>query len=388
MLMTFSTLVLAATAALTPPSGRPPIGPLDRYDPRLFDVHMEVETYTYRTPRHHVHNPGERIPYNFENAEVVLPVILQSTFSSAAHESIRAELWLDTFEDLGVNERMRIEDKQPFNAYRVVLPIPNFQSDRFRWKVAYRTEVWSSRINDAMAAEIAWPEEWPEEVRDGLRPDVYIESDDPQFIAAVERITKGRAKEVPPYYVAKELVRQVLQSVQIEDAGEFRDRQQVLTGMNINGAKWAAANGGGTPHDLVAVCVAMLRAANIPARPVVGIKRKGVFDNPRRGKIEFASWAEFYLPGAGWVPFDPVEMRGKGLHRHVSESWPEFGTMKELNMRIPLSHHFVPPSSTTPPERPAIWGWNPRGANGSRPPESRQLINFGMAYQGKGEPDP
>lgn len=64
---------------------------------------------------------------------------------------------------------------------------------------------------------------------------------------------------------------------------------------------------GGKCADIHSVYVALARAAGIPAREVFGL---------RQGKTEatdittwYHCWAEFYLPGYGWVPVDPGDVR-------------------------------------------------------------------------------
>jgi len=59
--------------------------------------------------------------------------------------------------------------------------------------------------------------------------------------------------------------------------------------------------------DLSSVYVALARASGVPAREVFGL---------RLGKEEqqditggYHCWAEFYLPGTGWVPVDPADVR-------------------------------------------------------------------------------
>jgi len=64
---------------------------------------------------------------------------------------------------------------------------------------------------------------------------------------------------------------------------------------------------GGKCVDIHSVFVALARAAGVPSREVFGI-RLGEKD---QGDITGAQhcWAEFYLPGYGWVPVDPADVR-------------------------------------------------------------------------------
>ncbi|KAA0891670.1 transglutaminase domain-containing protein [Oryzomonas rubra] len=64
---------------------------------------------------------------------------------------------------------------------------------------------------------------------------------------------------------------------------------------------------GGKCADIHSVFIALARAAGVPAREAFGI---------RMGKKETEDvstwqhcWAEFYLPGYGWVPVDPADVR-------------------------------------------------------------------------------
>lgn len=64
---------------------------------------------------------------------------------------------------------------------------------------------------------------------------------------------------------------------------------------------------GGKCADIHSVFVSLARAAGVPAREIFGI---------RMGKKEREDittwqhcWAEFYLPGYGWVPVDPADVR-------------------------------------------------------------------------------
>jgi transglutaminase-like putative cysteine protease len=373
--MTLGAAILASLLVASPPSGRPPIGPLERYEPRMYDFTFEVAVSTV-----HQRDALDRQYYHLADAPIVMPVIFQGTYSRVEHDSLAARLWLGSREDTTLSQRTRLDEGQPHHTHLAVIPIVEFRGQSLRWQLSYRVQSWSSRLNDAQAATIAWPKEWPSEVDDGLKPQQYIESNDPVFAQAVEHVSQGQLRLVPPYLAAKDLVRYCINEIKVSGNGTHRGALGVLHGLEIVGARRAVADHRGGPHDLVCVCVAMLRAAGIPARPVIGVYKDD------RDRSTFVSWAEFYLPNAGWIPFDPAEMRGKGVrHLGVREAWPEFGTMKDLNRRLPLAYHFMPPVSVESPQNPAVWGWDPRPG---RDPSSKQQIRLTIVSRGRAPEDP
>ena len=177
------------------------------------------------------------------------------------HESLNAELYLSNRLDPNANQRSRVDDGFPHHTHAKVIPIERFRGTMLRWNLGYRIQSWSARLDDRAAAQITWPREWPEEVLDGLQPQLFIESDDPLFADIVQRVTQGRVRMVAPYLAVKELVRYCIGELQISGDGQHRGRFGILHGMEILGAKQTAVTGKGGPHDLVCVCVAILRAA-------------------------------------------------------------------------------------------------------------------------------
>ncbi len=84
-------------------------------------------------------------------------------------------------------------------------------------------------------------------------------------------------------------------------------------------------NPGGKCTDIHSVFVALCRAAGVPAREIFGV---------RLGKKEVQDisswqhcWAEFYLPGYGWVPVDPADVRKMMLKGNLKPGDPK---VKEL----------------------------------------------------------
>ncbi len=73
---------------------------------------------------------------------------------------------------------------------------------------------------------------------------------------------------------------------------------------------------GGKCADLHSVFVALARASGVPAREVFGIR----IPKGRGGDMTKAQhcWAEFYLPGYGWVVVDPSDVRKAILEQKLT----------------------------------------------------------------------
>jgi len=78
---------------------------------------------------------------------------------------------------------------------------------------------------------------------------------------------------------------------------------------------------GGKCTDIHSVFVALCRAAGVPAREIFGIRmgKKPVVDITKWQHC----WAEFYLPGYGWVPVDPADVRKMMLKHNLTLKDPE-----------------------------------------------------------------
>jgi len=357
-------------------AGRPPFGPLSREDPRIFE-------FTFRTivltdvP---VGDATRRARIRVTDAPIVMPFIPRSTWSVADTSSFSARLWLDSIEDRDAQQHARMELNQAFGMGFAILPIRKLDGQSFTWEMTYQVQVWSSRIDDRAAGEIPWPQSWPDEVRDSLQPQAWIDSNNPIFTEFVERVSGGQLRDVPPYFAAKDLIREAINAFRVTSNGTIRREAGTFVGMELTNASEAARRGSGSAHDQVSICVAVLRAAGIPARPVIGLDRDPA-NTPGNAMI---TWAEFFLPNAGWVPFDPMRMRNAALGpRHVRDAWPGLGTIRELNRRIPLAFTYHPPASVIAHQFPAVWGWDPRPVRS--PMSTRQLITLTTRSRGRGD---
>ena len=108
---------------------------------------------------------------------------------------------------------------------------------------------------------------------------------------------------------------------------------------------------GGKCVDINSVFIALARAAGIPAREVFGIR----LPKGKEGDMtKFQHcWAEFYLPGKGWVVVDPADVRKYMLEKecdleqakpmreyyfgNVDENRIAFGTGRDIVLNPPQS---------------------------------------------------
>ena len=377
-------LLMTMMLAAAPPSGRPPRGPLERVEPRVYEIKFDVTLSTrYRRQQQQQQQHVEQPVFALRDAPVMMPVILNGTYSRVDPNSLRGVISTVPGGPLNSIAR-RLDEGLPFHAHQMVMVIPEARVPSMHISTGYLVQSWSSRINEQVAQQVPWPRdmEWPDEVQDGLRPQMFIESDHQIFAETIARNGGDRLQTIPPYIAAKQIVRYVIQNIQVSGLGVNRHEVGAVEGLRMQGALATVEEPPfiGSEHDLLCVCIAMLRAANIPARPVIGIE----YTELKEKKL--VSWGEFFLPDVGWVPFDPMSLRGRGVGQmDERRPWRDFGTMGDLNRRIPLSYHFHPPVQAESPGSPAVWGWDPRP--GPVPPY-QQSISFDVMSRGAGRDDP
>ncbi len=135
----------------------------------------------------------------------------------------------------------------------------------------------------------------PPEARKYLASEFWIPSDDAKIRSLAREITAGRkgilAKAAAVYDWTVENTR----------------RDPAVAGCGVGDVEATLSSRSGKCADISSVFVALARAAGVPAREVFGL-RLG-----RPGETDITDghhcWAEFYLPGIGWVPVDPAEVR-------------------------------------------------------------------------------
>lgn len=137
----------------------------------------------------------------------------------------------------------------------------------------------------------------PVPIRKYLESSEYVPADDKHIKKLAKMATKGKKTILDKAQGVYDWV--------VENT--FRDPEVQGCGLGIPGRTILQCKGGGKCADISAVYVAVARAAGIPARDVYGLR----LADPKNGDITsgFHCWAEFYLPGTGWVPVDPADVR-------------------------------------------------------------------------------
>lgn len=355
VLAAISTLVEAALLQRpAPPTPRLPDPIVVRFDPRLNDVTCRVTLTGWSG------NLAAPAGLLLPPCELGLSLIADGPSSLIDLRSLAARVWLDSTELPEAGARGRLIAGGGEGSRVAVVSLPEFTGQSIRWETSFRAETFNIRVDEARAAQITWPRHWPPELHRFLEAEPFIESADPRFREFVERVSQGRLREVPPFVAAKELVRAAaLFPTSTVGSGVVRQGLGAINGIDVNGAVSLLASGVGTPADGVCLAVAVLRAAGIPARPVLGVTRYD--DQSRRfqsrGGVGPWVWGEFWLPQAGWIPFDPVVMRRQALPQAgIQTAWKGFASFRDLNALVPLAWSFVPPAPLQPAGPPAMWG--------------------------------
>lgn len=86
------------------------------------------------------------------------------------------------------------------------------------------------------------------------------------------------------------------------------------------------SNPGGKCTDISSIFIALARASGVPAREIFGLRlaKKSVEDITTYQHC----WAEFFLPGYGWVPVDPADVRKAMLVENLNQEDPKTSEYK------------------------------------------------------------
>jgi len=130
----------------------------------------------------------------------------------------------------------------------------------------------------------------PSNLSQYLESEQYIESSNLQIKTVAASLASGKSS---PCEIVEAIYDYVIYNVTY--AGYIAD---------YRGALYALRNKKGDCTEFTALMVALCRAAGIPARALEGVTNED--------DDEIHGWVEAYLPGLGWVPFDPTWGRNPG----------------------------------------------------------------------------
>lgn len=138
---------------------------------------------------------------------------------------------------------------------------------------------------------------------------------------------------------------------------------------------------GGKCADIHSVFVTLARAAGIPAREVFGVR----LPKGKEGDMTRAQhcWAEFHLPGHGWVVVDPADVRKAVLERKITveEAKPlreyYFGAVDESRIAFGTGRDVVlNPPQAGPPLNYFMYPY----AEADGKPLNEDLYGFNIGY--------
>jgi hypothetical protein len=276
---------------------------------------------------------------------------------------------------------------------------PPSSAREVKLRVQYPLRAYATDFDEDGAMLVPWPKNWPREAQKAMEPQLYIESgvDDKGQIANYDKKPITEALKVmlaaegikdpassTPVRVAKAITGQVWRTVSISGDGiERRRRTGEFMGLSVQAPSITLSTGKGSPQDAVALLVALLREAGIPARPLVGVDTGGnddAFLSSSKDKRKAHSWVEFYLYDEAkgthnWVPIDIAKMRRSSPRPPKFDSkWRGFGGAPDMDAVAPFAVAFHPPQQGIAAYGAAgFWGWF---VTPTTPAQAEQVIEF------------
>ncbi|MFM7051111.1 MAG: transglutaminase domain-containing protein [Planctomycetota bacterium] len=360
-------LLQSATPQATPPSG--PSAPaastiVTRSQPRVRDVQLEVNLYAQQpigdptgAGRGQVYGIN---PYDLKQASIAIPVLTRTTWTDTDFTKSTVTLFVDSVPQK-IDPATVFATKPGTRQANAVVNVNAGPCNDVRIELTYQVQQWSVSVDESAAAAITWPREWPKELQPMLASELGIRADDPAIKAVAEGASKGGTRSVTPYIAAKRAVTAMCaryRSVN-QSTSEFGPGQS-LRGIYFSQTAAGLSTGRATAVEFTADCVAALRSIGIPARVVYGLTLQDprADKNEDRGNVRFRFIGEFWLPDAGWIPFDPVRMKGQGAATKATDAAVKgFGNVDDLGWMLPLAYAPVP-EGYQKADRYAVWGWN------------------------------
>jgi hypothetical protein len=316
--------------------------------------------------------------------------------------------------DLGFRGRLMVAERlvdfeaEPLDpAEAVTYAAWDFEADppssarEVKLRVQFPLRAYATDFDEQAAMQVPWPKSWPEEAQKAMAPQLYVEmginpegeianydkkplTDALKTMLAAEGIRDPA--ESTPVRVAKAITGQVWRAINITGDGiERRRRTGEFMGLSVQAPSITLSEGKGSPQDAVALLVALLREAGIPARPLIGIDTGGkddAFLSSSKDKRKVHPWVEFYLFDEAkgthnWVPIDIAKMRRASPRPPKFDAmWRGFGGAPDLDAVAPFAVAFHPPQQGVAAYGAAgFWGWF---MTPTTPARAEQVIEFSV----------
>ncbi|MBX3351364.1 MAG: transglutaminase domain-containing protein [Phycisphaeraceae bacterium] len=191
-------------------------------------------------------------------------------------------------------------------------------------------------FDDQAARSVPWPiRGWPEHTADFLRDLSTRDAEDPRVRDLVARWVGAQNRSVTPVMLAKYLAARTLTHAPATlEPLTLRDAQGRALGIRSGGAGRFAERSG-SEFDMLRFYATALRAANIPARVVVGLRDTGDAGARQHAWVEFFLYDERVRRG-DWVPVDLIAQRDLDpTPPALAKPWKHFGADREGAL-IPL----------------------------------------------------
>jgi len=395
--LTSSAITLAATTvqarstpAQTPPTGTPspgtptPPAPMPqasiammRSDPKVRQMQLEISLYgTYQTtPQQPTQlQPGQPQPAGYQNTpfqlrgttKIAVPILIRTSWCDTDFSTLDARVMVDGFQsklDPATVFTRTASGPEALLVYGIK-PQNSAGQNEIRVSARWQLQRWELSVDENLAARSTWPRKVDPKFNRFLGPEPGMDPTNPLVLRIADGATNGGARSASPFVAARNAVAAIAAGFKSVTGGtsDFGP-DGALRGISFSpdGISWGLDAGRGSPVEICATCVAGLRAIGIPARLVYCID-EGDETPQGTAKSKFRFIGEFFLNDIGWIPFDPMQMRMKGIAtRRGNGPIRGFANVDDLETCTPFAFRTVPDGYDRA-DRFALWGWNARGA--------------------------
>ena len=314
--------------------------------------------------------------FDTKGGRIRMPFVEESASSKAAADRLDGLLFIGTRQDKSAISNGKVLPVDTLGERAVEFALGEGRDSTMRWSITLPQRTYAVVVDEARASALPWPRSMSSEGTQALKPSGLIDSDDPVFLKAVEKISGDRLQVVSPWVAAKSLLAGVIRTFRVGEPATARGRSTAIRGIVARKASEAAKSDVLNPVEDVMVAVGVLRAAGLPARSVHGVRYRGIRRPP-----EPVTWGEWFHPDLGWIPFDMEFLRGDGvINRSPKQRWRGFGEIRELERRIPIAFRLHPESDARGWYPWAWWSWE---GMAEHPEFMEQAVELQMLDRGR-----